>query len=262
MSATKRIRLGMLTPSSNTVLEPASSAMLAALPGVTAHFARFRVVRIALAADAAAQFDTGPMLAVAALLADARVDAIAWNGTSGGWLGSDADRRLCRAIAERTGVPATSATLALLAALAASGRRRLGLVSPYTRDVQQAIVRTFAAEGIDVVAERHLGIADNFAFGGVPAADIDRMVDAVVADGAPDAVTAFCTNLAAAALGPAWERRHGVLALDSVAVTVWHALGLAGVDTAGLAGWGGLFRLRPPADGRDRAGAVDRGGQA
>ena len=37
---TRRIRLGMLTPSSNTVLEPLKTAMLARLPKVTVGGAR------------------------------------------------------------------------------------------------------------------------------------------------------------------------------------------------------------------------------
>lgn len=44
----KRIRLGILTPSSNTALEPMTAAMLSELPHVSAHFARFTVTEIAL----------------------------------------------------------------------------------------------------------------------------------------------------------------------------------------------------------------------
>ena len=51
------VRLGMLTPSSNTVLEPVTTAMLAGLPEVSVHFSRFRVTEIALSADSLAQFD-------------------------------------------------------------------------------------------------------------------------------------------------------------------------------------------------------------
>src|SRR5437879_376055 len=39
---TSRVFLGMLTPSSNTVLEPITTAMISALPEVTAHFSRFK----------------------------------------------------------------------------------------------------------------------------------------------------------------------------------------------------------------------------
>ena len=39
----RRVRLGMLTPSSNTVFEPICAQMLAQAPWITAHFKRFRV---------------------------------------------------------------------------------------------------------------------------------------------------------------------------------------------------------------------------
>ena len=122
------MRLGMLTPSSNTVLEPLTAAMLAGLPDASAHFSRFRVVAIDLGAGSRGQFDPAPVLAAAELLADARVDSICWNGTSGAWLGLDLDRALCGTITERTGVPATTATLALVEALRRLGTRRYGLV--------------------------------------------------------------------------------------------------------------------------------------
>jgi maleate isomerase len=127
------VRLGMLTPSSNTVLEPLTAAMLADLPGVSAHFSRFRVTEISLSESSQRQFDLAPILEAARLLADARVDVIAWNGTSAAWLGFDTDLRLCEAITEVTGTPATTSMLALNEALGCYGAGRFALVSPYPR---------------------------------------------------------------------------------------------------------------------------------
>ena len=56
-------RLGMLTPSSNSVLEPATAHLLAGHAGVSAHFARFRVTEIGLSPAALDQFDPEPILA-------------------------------------------------------------------------------------------------------------------------------------------------------------------------------------------------------
>ena len=103
------VRLGVLTPSSNTALEPLTSALVAGVPGASAHFSRFKVTEIALDDRALGQFDDSKILAAAELLADAKVDAIGWSGTSSGWLGFDADLRLCERIRERTGIPATTA---------------------------------------------------------------------------------------------------------------------------------------------------------
>lgn len=238
---TRHTRLGVLTPSSNTALEPLTSAIAASIPGVSAHFSRFRVTQIALDAQALGQFDDANILAAADLLADARVDVIGWSGTSSGWLGFDADRQLCERIHARTGIAATTAVLALNELLALRKIERLALVTPYTDDVQQRIVANYRALGIDVVAERHLGICVNYEFAEVdPAVLLDLMHD-VVAD-APQAITTFCTNLRAAQMAQQVERELAIPLLDTVSTTVWGMLRLAGVAPSLVSGWGELFQ--------------------
>jgi maleate isomerase len=233
--------VGMLTPSSNTVLEPVSAAMLAGVPGVTAHFARFRVTEIALSKTALGQFDERPMLEAAALLADARCHAISWNGTSAGWLGFDSDRRLCAAIRERTGIPASSSVLALEEVFRRTKVKRYGLVSPYTDDVQAKIVSNFANEGFACAAERHAGLSNNFSFSTVSRADIERMIRAAAAD-KPDAITVFCTNMDGASLAEPMERELGIPIYDTISLSMWASLRAAGVDPSAVRGWGRLFR--------------------
>jgi maleate isomerase len=239
-------RIGMLTPSSNTVLEPESYALLAdgigERLGVTLHFSRFTVTEIGLDQRALGQFTDAPMLDAAELLAHAKVDCIAWNGTSASWLGFDSDRRLVARIQERTGVRGATCVLTLADVMRRHGMTRIAIVSPYTSDVQDRIVANLAAEGFDTVAERHLGIRDNFAFGLVDARALDDMV-AEVATAKPDAIVILCTNLAGARLAPGWEARHGAVVLDSVAVSLYGALRAAGVDPYALAAHGRLFTL-------------------
>ena len=234
-------RLGMITPSSNSVLEPVTAAMLAASPAVTAHFARLRVTEIALDAPALGQFDPGHMLPAAELLADAKVDAIAWNGTSASWLGIERDTSLCAAITERTGIPATTSTLACLEAIKCGDAKRIGLVTPYTDDVQKRIGEVWGRSGVACHAERHLGIRDNFAFGTVDAQPIAEMIRAVAAEDC-DAVVILCTNLNGAGIAATLERELDVLILDSVAVTLWQSLRIAAADAGDLAAWGRIFR--------------------
>ncbi|RXH02457.1 maleate cis-trans isomerase family protein [Bradyrhizobium zhanjiangense] len=239
-----RKRLGMITPSSNSVLEPVTSAVLAGTSGVTAHFSRFRVTEIALDAAALSQFDASVMLPAADLLADAKVDAIAWNGTSASWLGIQRDMSLCEAIKARTGVPATTSTLACIDAARALQARRVGLVSPYTDDVQRRIGHVWAEAGIAPHTERHLGLRDNFSFGEVEPRVIAGMIHAVAAEGA-DAVVILCTNLDGAGLAASLERELDIAVLDSVAVTLWRTLSLAGGDINTLSEWGRIFRTAP-----------------
>jgi maleate isomerase len=237
------LRLGVLTPSSNTALEPLTSALAACIPGCSAHFSRFKVTEIALSTQALGQFDDRKILGAAELLADAKVDVIGWSGTSSGWLGFDADRRLVERIRERTGIAATTAVLALNELLALRGVKRLALVTPYTGDVQQKIVDNYRRIGIEVVAERHLGIRVNHDFAQVAP---ERLLELMreVATAKPEAVTTFCTNLRAAPLAEAVEAELGIPLLDTVSTTVWGQLRAAGADPAQVRGWGGLFGWR------------------
>jgi maleate isomerase len=238
---TRPLRLGVLTPSSNTALEPLTSAIVAALPGATAHFSRFRVTEISLEPLALGQFDDGKILAAAELLADAKVDVIGWSGTAAGWLGFERDRQLVQRIRERTGIPATTAVLALNELMALKRVQRLALVTPYTQDVQERIVANYASIGIEIVAERHLGIRVNHDFADVPPQRLRELM-AQVAQDEPQAITTFCTNLQAAQLAAEVEHAHGIPLLDTVSTTVWGMVRAAGGSPAAVAGWGELFQ--------------------
>ncbi len=240
-SSDRRVRLGMLTPSSNTTLEPVTARMLAGLPEVTAHFGRFRVTEIGLSERALGQFDLDPMLGAADLLADAKCHAICWNGTSAGWLGFERDRQLCAAIEQRTGTRAGSVVLALAEVFARTGVRRFGLVSPYTSDVQAAITANFGREGYACVAERHSGIRVNFDFANVAPETTAAMIRDV-ARALPDAIVVLCTNMDGATIADALERELGIAVYDSIALALWSALRVAGVGPERVTGYGSIFR--------------------
>lgn len=242
LSASMPVRLGMITPSSNTVLEPMTAALLAAVPDITAHAARIPVTEISLGTGSIDQFDQTPMIGAARLLADAKVGAICWNGTSAGWLGPDRDRATTATITQETGVPATSAVLASLEALKALGVDSFGLVTPYVADVQDRIRTNFATEGFACVADRRLDITENFAFAGVDEATVERMIREVAAEGAR-AIVVLCTNVRGAHLAERLEHELGITLLDSVSVALWGALRAAGADARVVSGWGRLFDL-------------------
>jgi maleate isomerase len=234
-------RIGMLTPSSNTVLEPATYRLLGAMPEVSAHFARFRVTEIALTPDALGQFDQTPILNAAELLSHARPDVIAWNGTSATWLGFDRDEALVAEITGRTGIPAVTSILALNTIFARMKARRIGLVTPYTGDVQAKILANYQAAGFTIAAERHSGIRDNFAYSQIPAADIEAMIREVAAE-KPDAIAAICTNMDATRLAPQMEAQIGIPVIDSIACALWGALDALGIAKTPLEPAGRMFR--------------------
>lgn len=236
----KRVLLGILTPSSNTVLEPVTSAMVSSLPEVSAHFGRFRVTEISLQEQALQQFDNAPLVDAAGLLADAKVDAIAWNGTSAGWLGFEADVQLCQQITAVTGIPATTSVLALLEILRDRHITKFGLVTPYLTNVQERIIINFAEAGLHCIAEQHLNLSVNFDFAEVTADKLTSMICTVAAE-QPQAILTFCTNLRAAPLVNALEKELGIPIYDTITAAVWKSLCIAGVDSNRIQKWGSLF---------------------
>jgi maleate isomerase len=224
-----RKRLGVLTPSSNTVLEPVIVGLTAGLPNLSLHFTRFRVTEISLSEAGLKQFAMDTFVEAARLLSDARVDAISWSGTSAAWLGLDYDRALCAAILKDTGTPATTATLSMVDALHARGIRRVGLVTPYTESVQQRIMDTFANESIEIVAERRLNFTNNFSFAEATGGQILDMARQVGAS-RPDAILILCTNLRGAPLVEQIEREMGSPVLDSVVLGLLGGLRSMSVD--------------------------------
>ena len=237
----ERILLGMLTPSSNTVLEPLASAMVAALPEVSVHFSRFPVTEIALSDRALKQFHRTPIIRAAKLLSHARVDVIAWSGTSSGWLGFDSDEALCAALSDSTGIAACTSVLALNEIFTLTGVERFALVTPYRDDVQERIIGNYRAAGFHCVAERHLGLTDNFSFSAVTGGELRKMVLEVAA-ARPQAIAIFCTNLRGAPLVEELEGETDIPVYDTIATAVWKSLKIAGADVQRVTGWGRLFR--------------------
>jgi maleate isomerase len=226
-SATRPIRIGMIVPSSNTCLEPQSYRILGDRDDVTIHFARIQVTRIALDDSSDKQFDATVMRAAAEILATADVDVIAWNGTSGSWLGAGHDRELVREIQDATGIPATTSTLAYMEAFRSFGTERIGLFTPYTEDVNERIVASYERDGIKTLDHRFLGLSDNESFARVSDAEM-RPGSLELAALNPDALVYLCTNLYGANIAEEIEAAMGVPVLDSVAVTLWHCLKMAG----------------------------------
>jgi maleate isomerase len=238
--ADERRKVGHITPSSNTVLEPLTSLMSRPLDGeVSHHFTRIKVEAISLQPRHTGQFGAESMLAAAELLGDAAVDAIVWNGTSGGWNGIDADRDMCTLISERTGIASSTSTLAQLELLERLGIERCGLAVPYTDDVSARIAEVFTAEGLDIVGLAGAGVSDNREMALVS----DELIRSLARSAdRPDAdcILLYCTGMAGGHLVAELEAELGKPVFDSVAVTLWKALCMVGIEPR-LHGWGSML---------------------
>lgn len=234
-------KIGHITPSSNTALEPLTALMNVSMADrVSHHFTRLGVKQMTLDPSTAAQFESDRMLAAAELLADAPIDAIVWNGTSASWLGIERDEECCRRITDRTGVPASTSTLALHAAFRRFGFRRIALAVPYTADLTEQIGKVYGRHGFEIVSEAHLGQSINIDVGNNAFGTIRQLLrDANSPDA--DCIAVVCTNLAATPLVEEMERELGKPIIDSIAVTFWQGCLLAGIEPR-IEGWGALLR--------------------
>jgi maleate isomerase len=235
-----RLKIGHITPSSNTVVEPMTVLMSREYDDrVSHHFARIKVEAISLDPKHTSQFDAEAMLAAAELLADAAVDAIVWNGTSGGWNGIAADQQLCALISERTGIPTSTTTLAQLELLQRTGFGRAGLAVPYTDDVTARIVETLRGAGVEICGVANASVSDNREMAHVSETTTRSLVQDADRPEA-ECILLYCTGVAGAHLVEDLEQDLGKPVFDSVAVSLWKGLELVGIASQ-LTGWGSLM---------------------
>jgi len=228
-------RLGVLVPSSNSNAETLTAAILAARPDIGVHYNRFRLPpSLGDAIDASVLGDAP------ALLADVSADAVAFHGTSGTWMGLDADERLCEQLSVSVGAPATTASLAVVAALDALELSRVAVVFPGPATIPPLIATEYGRRGIRVVATSTPGIdLSNPEIARLGSDEIVKLMrPAFVRDA--DAVVCIGTNLRSGYLVEAFEAEFGIPVIDSAVATVWELLRLAGASTP-APGWGRLF---------------------
>ena len=233
----KPIRIGHITPSSNTWLEPLTYAMNQAFSGrVAHHFSRIRVTHMSTGATSESQFQLEPMLAGARLLADAPLDALVWNGTSASWRGLEHDHMLADAIRNQIGLPFSTSTIAFYETFESFGWNRIALALPYADDVTRGIVAEYGRQGFAVTAAPHLGLRDNVDVGAAEPDAIRRILREAAAS-KPDCIAVVCTNFNATELVEEMEAELGVPIVDSIAITFREALKLTGAWRP-ISGWG------------------------
>lgn len=226
---TDAVRLGFIELST-------SIAVSAELPGALPAGAEALLTRLRLpagevsAAALATMVDSDRLEEAARELADGGAAVVAFACTTGSLIrGAGFDRELAERMERASGVRATTTSTALLAALSELGARRVAVATPYVDELNDLEVRFLEAAGFEVTALRGLGIASDPEIARVPYARTRELVLEAVAAGDADAVFISCTNLPTLALLGQLEKELGRPVISSVAVTIWHALRLAGV---------------------------------
>jgi maleate isomerase len=206
------VRVGLIAPSSNTVIEADFYRRLPA--EATLHTARMLLEETTPEAESA-MLDEHLPIAVRDV-ATARPDVVVFGCTSAGALRGNAyEAQLVERLAAQTGAEVFSVAASVRAAIAARGARRIGVVTPYVDSLNQKIRESLEADGFEVVGIRGLAITENFAIADVEPARIAAFAAESFAPGEIDLLFASCTNFRAYDARVEIEEALGVPALTS-----------------------------------------------
>ena len=166
-TATHR-RVGLLIPSSNTMIE---QEFPFALPrGLSAHFGRVEMTTLD---DAGLRAQDVDLVRQAQLLGTAKIDAVLFcQSVYGFHRGRDHDQAMAERLAAAAGCPAVTAAGAMVEAASALGVRRLAFVTPFGPALNESVRRYFAERGFETVAMGGFTFSDNFAIAQVRPDDL------------------------------------------------------------------------------------------
>ncbi|HEX2942206.1 MAG TPA: hypothetical protein VHO91_14250 [Rhodopila sp.] len=234
-----RLRVGFIVPSGNVVVEPQIRAMLPA--GVGALF-----TRLALRGSSEPELRrmTEGVEAAAGLLADARVDRIAFHCTAVTTFAPETGPAIRERITTATGIPGLVTSDALAAAFGALNLRRIVLLTPYIAPVHRREIAFVEGLGVEVIRDTALGIDTNEDMARLTP---DALVDWALAnqDDRADGYFLSCTALRSAELIAPLEARLCRPVVTSNQMMVWHVLQATRIEPT-PARWGRLMALSAP----------------
>ena len=142
----------------------------------------------------------------------------------------------------RPGVACTTPVTAALAAFRAFSARRIGLLTPYSRGINENLARYFESRGIGVAAMATFDRPDDREAARISIDSVEKGAARLAGAPGVDCVFVACTSLRAAAAVERIEARTGVPVSSSNHAMAWHCLRLGGVEDR-VEGAGRLFGL-------------------
>lgn len=207
-----KARVGLLVPSSNTVMEQDLIRGLRDVAHVYA--ARMYLVEATQEAESA-MLDTYFPQAVADI-ATLKPEVTVFGCTSAGALrGPEYDRKLCARIEEQTCGSAVSTIAAVSAAISATQSSRIAVLTPYVDELNTKIRSTLKASNIEVLEIEGFGIRDNFELATPTPDEIRERAVALVRRTEPELLFISCTNFQALSAVPAIEAATQVAVVTS-----------------------------------------------
>ena len=238
--AGSRARIGLMVLESDQTIEW-EMRLMTHLSGVSMYHTRL-ANDVVVTPETLAKMETELPISAKLLPDYLALNAIGYGCTSGSTIIGE-DRVADILDAAHPGVPSSNPLTAAKAALNVMGVKRLGLVTPYTPDVTQAMQDRFEEAGIQITAVGSFYEDSDEVVGRI---DPNSILEAAIAIGSSDKVDGVfisCTSLRAAGI---IERAEVLLKKPVTAsnhALAWHLLRLAGVED-NVDGFGQLFKIQ------------------
>lgn len=132
----------------------------------------------------------------------------------------------------RPEVKCTTPVTGALAAFAALGVRRIGLLTPYSPDINRGLVRYFEGRGLSVAAHATFNRPDDLEAARISVGSIETAAATLAGAPGVEAIFVSCTSLRVAEVAARIEAKTGVPVTSSNHAMAWHSLRLAGINDA------------------------------
>jgi maleate isomerase len=197
--ADRQVRIGLIVPSSNTVMEPDFYRNIPSQWSL--HTARMFLEDVTAETEAR-MLDEFTMPA-ARDLATVHPDVIVFGCTSAGALrGNQYEDQLISRISQVARAPAVSVNRSVRETLKGMGAARLVVVTPYLDELNARIQASLENDGFEVMRMQGLGIIANTDIARVPTQEIIELAQKTVGSLHPDALFVSCTNFPAVSALP------------------------------------------------------------
>jgi maleate isomerase len=185
------LRVGLIVPSSNTVMEPDFHRQM----GASAIVSTTRILLEDVTREAEIRMLEEDLPQAVKRIGTTASDVIVFGCTSAGALGKlSHDDAISRLIEERTGTKAVTVLRAVLTQLSSIRPKKIAVFTPYIDDLTGSIARSLVEAGFSVIKAAGMRIKANLEIGRVTPAEILRFVESQLSGIDPDCLFLSCTN--------------------------------------------------------------------
>jgi maleate isomerase len=210
-------KVGLIVPSSNTVMEPDFHRELGA--GCAISTSRVYLEQVTRDAEQAMIDDDLPKALRLIKTTDPHV--IVFGCTSAGSLGGlQSDAGIARRIEQQTGVRALTVVGSVVEQLKAIRPRKVAVFTPYREELTRTVAECVTEAGYQLGTVAGMGILANREIGQVTPGEIVEFVDSRMAGAAVDCIFLSCTNWQAIDAIDAVKSRFGLPVITSNQATI------------------------------------------